>query len=123
MSATVHALPKPITRHGEQIRPVPLPSLLPCHNIARIQAIVAVSYGIRPEHMTSVCRWREVAWPRQVAMYLAREITGKPLPHIGRQFGGRDHTTVIHAIKAVEKRMAEDALYWADVEALREALS
>lgn len=123
MSAQIIPLPEPVTRDGYAIHPVPLPSMLKCHRIARIQAVVAVSYGIRPEHMTSVCRWREVAWPRQVAMYLARVITAKPLPHIGRQFGGRDHTTVIHAIKCVEERMASDALYRADVEALREALS
>lgn len=123
MSAQLHVLPKPVTRQGEVIQPVALPSMLKCHRIARIQAVVAVSYGIRPEHMTSVCRWKEVAWPRQIAMYLAREITGKPLPHIGRQFGWRDHTTVIHAIKQVKARMAADPIYRADVEALREALS
>lgn len=123
MSATIHALPKPVTRQGEVIKPVPLPSMLKCQRIARIQAVVAVSYGIRPEHMTSVCCWRDVAWPRQVAMYLAKEITGKPLTLIGRSFGNRDHSTVIHAIRAVEKRMADDPIYRADVEALREALS
>lgn len=101
---------------------VPLPSMQRLRPIARIQATVAMSYGMRPEHMKSRCHWRDVAWPRQVAMYLCRELTSFSTPMIGRHFGNRDHTTVIYAMKAVEKRMADDPLYRADVEALRKAL-
>jgi chromosomal replication initiator protein len=90
--------------------------------IARIQRLVALSYDIDPRHMRSPCRWRSVTWPRQVAMYLARKTTWQSLTAIGRAFGYRDHTTVIWAIKAVEKRMASDPIYHADVVALREAL-
>lgn len=104
------------------VNAVPLPSMRMICRIAHIQAVVAKSYGIHLTHMKSDARFRSVAWPRQVAMYLARELTGKALPCIGREFGKRDHTTVMYAIKAVQKRMDDDTLYRADVEALREAL-
>lgn len=122
MSGQLHILPS--IRQDEntsEIEPVILPSIV--RPIARIQAIVAASYEISVKHMRSDCRRRSVAWPRQVAMYLAHNLTDRSLPCIGRLFGGRDHTTVIHAIKAVEERMADDPLYLADVEALKEALS
>lgn len=102
---------------------VPLPSMTyKLQPLARIQATVALSYDITPKMIVSPYRWRKAAWPRQVAMYLARKLTEHSYPSIGRHFGDRDHTTVIHAVKAVEKRMAEDPIYRADVEALREAL-
>lgn len=99
---------------------VALPSM---GTIGLIQATVADSYGIDRRHMRSPRRYRSVAWPRQIAMYLSYELTNFGTPRIGFYFGNRDHATVIHAIRAVEKRMAEDALYRADVEALKEALS
>jgi chromosomal replication initiator protein len=105
------------------IEPVDLPSMRQYRPIAHIQAVVAISYGIPADKMKAASRSKAVVWPRQVAMYLARELTLQSLPAIGRLFGGRDHSTVIHAIKCVEKRMASDPLYRADVEALREALS
>jgi chromosomal replication initiator protein len=106
------------------IEPIPLPSRQPFPRpIDRIQILVALSYGIDPKHMRSTDRRRAVCWPRQVAMYLTRKTTWHSLPAIGHFFGHRDHTTVLWAIKAVEKRMAEDPLYHADVVALREALS
>lgn len=91
--------------------------------VSFIQCTVAGAYGINPTLMCSPARNRLAAWPRQVAMYLSRELTCQSLPGIGHLFGDRDHTTVIYAIKAVKKRMAADPLYRADVEALREALS
>ena len=101
---------------------VPLASTRP-FAIRFIQAVVADSYGIPRDTMTSLCRRRGDAWPRQVAMYLARETTNHSMPNIGRLFGGRDHTTVLWAIRAVEKRMAADPVYAADVAALREAVT
>jgi len=94
----------------------PLPSQQP---VARIQAIVAEAYGISPRMMWSHDRHRYVTWPRQVAMYLVRETTHKSFPNIAKLFGGVDHTTVMHALKAVEKRMATIPFYRDDVEALR----
>lgn len=102
---------------------VVLPSALKCYRVGRIQAAVAAAYQIKLSDMTSADRKRRTAWPRQVAMYLARDMLGKQLTDIGRYFGDRDHSTVIFAIKAVKQRMAADPLYRADVEALREALS
>jgi chromosomal replication initiator protein len=58
--------------------------------------------------MTSARRGREVARPRQVAMYLSKQLTPKSLPDIGRRFGGRDHTTVIHGIRQVERLRETD---------------
>ena len=91
--------------------------------IARVQNLVANSYRVSPSTMRSHGRKRGEAWPRQVAMYLCREAFGIALPKIGREFGYRDHTTVIYAIAAVEKRMASDPIYRADVEALKGALA
>jgi hypothetical protein len=91
--------------------------------ITHIQALVAAYYQIPVREMTSSRRNKEVCHPRQVAMYLASELTPKSLPDIGRRFGNRDHTTVIHAIKAVQGRMLVDAEIEADVKALRERLA
>lgn len=80
----------------------------PRPGVADIQRAVAKHYKIAPIDMVSSRRSREVAWPRQTAMYLAAKLTPQSLPAIGRRFGNRDHTTVIHAIKAVEHRIATD---------------
>ena len=65
--------------------------------VGEIQAAVGEHFGLSPEELLSTARTARIAWPRQVAMYLARELTGESLPAIGRHFGGRDHTTVLHA--------------------------
>lgn len=91
--------------------------------VTHIQALVAAYYKIPVFEMTSNRRAREVSRPRQVAMYLSKQLTPKSLPDIGRRFGGRDHTTVIHAIKVVQRLMLADAEIEADVVALRERLA
>jgi chromosomal replication initiator protein len=75
-------------------------------SIDEIQTKVSDHYRIRKAEMTSARRAREVARPRQVAMYLAKQMTQRSLPEIGRRFGGRDHTTVIHAVRQIEKLRA-----------------
>ena len=77
--------------------------------IARgIQAAVCEAFGLTPRGARSPpSRAARVAWPRQVAMYLARELTGETLPAIGRAFGGRNHTTVMHACRRTAERMAQ----------------
>src|SRR5208282_4802197 len=65
--------------------------------ISEIQAATCRHFGLSSDELLSSTRTARVAWPRQVAMYLARELTGESLPAIGRHFGGRDHTTVLHA--------------------------
>ncbi|MDP9086069.1 MAG: chromosomal replication initiator protein DnaA [Pseudomonadota bacterium] len=77
-------------------------------SIDEIQTQVAEHYRIRKAEMTSARRARDVARPRQVAMYLSKQLTPKSLPDIGRRFGGRDHTTVIHAVRQIEKLRASD---------------
>ncbi len=71
--------------------------------IDEIQRRVSEHYKIRQAEMVSARRAREVARPRQVAMYLAKQLTPRSLPEIGRKFGGRDHTTVIHAVRQIER--------------------
>jgi len=90
--------------------------------IDEIQKRVAEHYGIKLSDMHSARRARVVARPRQVAMYLAKQLTPRSLPEIGRRFGGRDHTTVMHAIKKIEELRAADAVMSEDIEKLRRQL-
>ncbi len=90
--------------------------------IDEIQKKVAEHYNIRLSDMHSARRARAVARPRQVAMYLAKQLTPRSLPEIGRKFGGRDHTTVIHAVRKVEELSAYDNTFREDVELLRRLL-
>jgi len=80
----------------------------PAATIERIQQLVAERFEITREELLSPNRTNRVAWPRQVAMYLARAHTQETLPAIGARFGGRDHTTVIHACKRTADRIARD---------------
>ncbi|MBT3932459.1 MAG: chromosomal replication initiator protein DnaA [Rhodospirillaceae bacterium] len=90
--------------------------------IEEIQKRVAEHFNIRLADMHSARRARAVARPRQVAMYLAKQLTSRSLPEIGRKFGGRDHTTVMHAVRKVEELRAGDAGFNEDVELLRRML-
>ena len=83
---------------------------------------VADHYKLRVNDILSARRSRNVARPRQVAMYLAKNLTAKSLPEIGRRFGGRDHTTVIHAVKKINELKASDPAIEEDVELLRRML-
>ncbi|MFT8850654.1 chromosomal replication initiator protein DnaA [Acetobacter orientalis] len=90
--------------------------------IEEIQKKVAEHWNIRLTDMSSARRARVVARPRQVAMYLAKQLTSRSLPEIGRKFGNRDHTTVMHAVSRVEEIMACDSAFAEDVELLRRML-
>ena len=90
--------------------------------IEEIQKRVAEHYNIRISDMHSARRARAVARPRQVAMYLAKQLTTRSLPEIGRKFGGRDHTTVMHAVRKVDELRAGDSSFSEDVELLRRML-
>ncbi len=87
-----------------------------------IQKRVAEHFQIRLSDMSSARRSRTVARPRQIAMYLAKQLTSRSLPEIGRAFGGRDHTTVIHAVRKVEELMKGDEAFAEDVELLTRML-
>lgn len=91
--------------------------------IDEIQRKVAEHYNIRLADMHSARRSRNVARPRQVAMFLAKQLTARSLPEIGRKFGGRDHTTVMHAVRKVEELSQEDPSFAQDVEVIKRALT
>ena len=88
-----------------------------------IQKRVAAHYGVRVSEMFSARRARNIARPRQIAMYLAKNLTSLSYPEIGRQFGGRDHTTVMHAVRTVENQMKSDAQLNEDVELIKSILA
>ena len=90
--------------------------------IEEIQRKVAEHYNIRLTDMSSARRARAVARPRQVAMYLAKQLTTRSLPEIGRRFGNRDHTTVMHAVSRISELMQSDSAFAEDVELLRRML-
>jgi chromosomal replication initiator protein len=91
-------------------------------SIQEIQKKVSDHYNIRVAEMSSARRARNIARPRQVAMYLAKQLTSKSLPDIGRHFGDRDHTTVMHAVSRVTELISQDAAFGEDVELLRRML-
>ena len=90
--------------------------------IEEIQRKVAEHYNIRLADMIGPKRLRNIARPRQVAMYLAKQLTLRSLPEIGRRFGGRDHTTIMHGVKRIEELMATDSQLSDDVTLLRRLL-
>ena len=83
-----------------------------------IQKVVAEHYALKQADLISERRARAVARPRQVAMWLAKQITTRSLPDIGRRFGGRDHTTVLHAVRRIEALKQEDPVIARDVDVL-----
>ena len=91
--------------------------------IDQIKNRVAEYYDVRLADMTSKRRPANIAFPRQVAMYLSRELTKTSLSEIGDAFGGRDHGTVIHACKAVDNMCEQDASTRSSVEFLKTQLS
>ncbi|MCI5059783.1 MAG: chromosomal replication initiator protein DnaA [Alphaproteobacteria bacterium] len=91
--------------------------------IDEIQRKVAEHYNIKLTDMHSARRARQVARPRQVAMYLAKQLTSRSLPEIGRKFGGRDHTTVMHAVRKIEELTGDDVGFAQDVDVLRRTLT
>ncbi|TVQ85508.1 MAG: chromosomal replication initiator protein DnaA [Micavibrio sp.] len=104
-----------------------LQDLLRAHDrritIDEIQRKVAEHYNLRLTDMHSSRRARNVARPRQIAMYLAKQLTARSLPEIGRKFGGRDHTTVMHAVRKVEELIEQDAQIAQDTDVIRRALT
>jgi len=91
-------------------------------SIEEIQRRVAEHYNIRLADMIGPKRVRTLARPRQVAMYLCKQLTSRSLPEIGRRFGGRDHTTVMHGVRRIEELRLQDGQIDEDVEMLRRAL-
>ncbi len=90
--------------------------------VDRIQRAVADAFDITLNDMVSKRRTRSVARPRQVAMYLCKKMTKRSLPDIGRRFGGRDHTTVMHAVKRIENLRQEDLGFHAKIQTIETSL-
>jgi chromosomal replication initiator protein len=91
-------------------------------SIDDIQRKVAEHYNIRLADLIGPKRARNVARPRQIAMYLAKQMTSRSLPEIGRRFGGRDHTTIMHGVRKIDELMVEDTSLAEDVAVLKRLL-
>ncbi|SHN33057.1 chromosomal replication initiator protein DnaA [Gracilibacillus kekensis] len=90
--------------------------------IQHIQEEIGKRYNVKLEEFTAKKRTKSIAFPRQIAMYLSRELTDFSLPKIGEEFGGRDHTTVIHAHEKITKLMGSDQLLSKEIEEIKEQL-
>ena len=90
--------------------------------IEEIQRKVAEHYNIRLSDMIGPKRVRTIARPRQIAMYLSKQLTPRSLPEIGRRFGGRDHTTIMHGVRKIEELMSTDSQLSDDLQLLRRLL-
>ncbi|MCB6177967.1 chromosomal replication initiator protein DnaA [Rhodobacter sp. Har01] len=90
--------------------------------IEEIQRKVAEHYNVRLSDMIGPKRLRTIARPRQVAMYLAKQLTSRSLPEIGRRFGGRDHTTIMHGVRKIEELKATDSQLADDLQLLKRLL-
>jgi chromosomal replication initiator protein len=91
--------------------------------IEDILRIISRHFGVSKGDLLSQRRHRSVVWPRQIGMYLAKQLTHRSLPEIGRRFGNRDHTTVLHAIRKIEGVIAGDAGLRDELEELKKLLS
>jgi chromosomal replication initiator protein len=92
-------------------------------SIGQIQAVVASHYELAVSDLVSASRTAKISWPRQVAIYLTRELTTTPLQTIGDAFGGRNHATVLHACKRVSDRLADDQQAGSELEQLKAVIS
>jgi chromosomal replication initiator protein len=90
--------------------------------VDEIQKVTSEHYGLKQADLISPGRARALARPRQAAMWLAKQLTTRSLPDIGRRFGGRDHTTVLHAVRRIEELRLADARLASDLEALTRKL-
>ncbi|MDF2558312.1 MAG: dnaA [Bacillales bacterium] len=91
-------------------------------SILDIQKLVANHYHIRLEDFKSKTRTKTIAFPRQIAMYLTRNLTSLSLPQIGEEFGGRDHTTVMHACEKIKELQKEDKIFYQQMETFKKSL-
>jgi len=107
--SSLTGLPLTVDLAGEVLRDLfPQGDAVPAVTIGKIQEAVSGCFGLTVAELVSPRRSQAVAYPRQVAMYLSRELTDSSLPKIGKEFGGRDHTTVIHATTKITRLISED---------------
>ncbi|MEL6746293.1 MAG: helix-turn-helix domain-containing protein, partial [Pseudomonadota bacterium] len=91
--------------------------------IEEIIKLVSKHYGVTRTDILSQRRHRSIVKPRQIAMYLAKNLTSRSLPEIGRRIGGRDHTTVLHAVRKIDRELGSDATLGEEVEELKRFLT
>jgi chromosomal replication initiator protein len=124
------ALTRVVTQSGDGARPVTIENLniwladfLRAYDrrvtIEEIKKKVAEHYGLKVQELESPVRSRSIVRPRQIAMFLARKLTPRSYPEIGRRFGNRDHTTVMHAFETIERLTSIDPSFAEEVEQLR----
>ena len=87
--------------------------------IEDIQRVVSKHYNVSKADLLSARRTRTVVRPRQIAMYLSKQMTPRSLPEIGRRFGNRDHTTVLHAVRKIEEMVNADRVLHDELEGLK----
>ena len=92
-------------------------------SVDRVQEVVALRWGVTPEGLRSKARTKNLTVPRQVAMFLARDLLGMQLVEIGQAFGGRDHSTVIHSVAKVQTQLGDDRQFRERVDSARRELS
>lgn len=100
----------------------PITPYSPTIKVKEIQRAVIDHFKMTKVEFFSRRRTRNIVWPRQVAMYLCKTLTTRSLPEIGRKFGGKDHTTVLHAVRKVELQVAEDDEIREEIAAIRRAI-
>jgi chromosomal replication initiator protein len=120
--ATLTRSPASVDLAADVLRDLLPPTRARVVTIPSIQSTVAEFFGIRVEEMRAKRRTKGVAFPRQVAMFVAREMTDSSLPRIGEEFGGRDHTTVMHACQRVREALQRDAHLAASLKRLMDDL-
>ena len=91
--------------------------------IEDILRLVSRHYGVSKSDILSPRRHRSVVWPRQIGMYLSKQLTTRSLPEIGRRFGDRDHTTVLHAIRKIDGEIANDSRLKDEIDELKRQLN
>lgn len=107
-------MPHSVISPGARRRRQRVPTIASTSSIATIQGVVRGYYRLRAGELVGPCRARRLSWPRQIAMVLVRQKVRSSLPEIGRRFGGRDHTTVMHALRAVADRRKGNSRFAAD---------
>jgi chromosomal replication initiator protein len=91
-------------------------------SVEAIQKTVASHYNIRVSDLKSSKRLKALVLPRQIAMYLSRSLTSCSYPELGEKFGGKDHSTIIHAIKKIEKQMEDDFQLRSSINTIKNAI-
>jgi chromosomal replication initiator protein len=120
VQSMVEKKPVSLALAREALGDMPLAPAESSPTMPQVVAVVTEFYNVRLADLQGKERQRSIALPRHVAMYLARKCTKLSLEEVGRYYGGRDHTTVMHAMKTVENRMRKDTEFWGVIQSLEQ---